>query len=334
MLKAWLDRLRLIRTPKESSQYDWQLLRIYGIYRVLLAISILVFFIVGTGNTSDSDARTYFAIATTYVGLCTLTALIARTRIGRARVQAFIAFVIDIVVMTGLQFAQYSKSTDLTLLQVVAVAAGSIILRGRMPKQSELRMFDALLVSAVDHGPGVASALCARVSASASNPVHASFAAGVLGFGDRHGMAIGGAMELFHVLGHDKDVSSAEVVASYKEAGERIPGYGHRVLSKDHRAISLFSIAKKTGVSGVHVDRAISIEKALNKESSKPLPLNIDGAMAAVLCDMGFSPPEGEAVFLIARSPGLLAHVIEEQNSGAGIRRLEDEEIVFTSDTL
>lgn len=133
MLKAWLDRLRLIRTPKESSQYDWQLLRIYGIYRVLLAISILVFFIVGTGNTSDSDARTYFAIATTYVGLCTLTALIARTRIGRARVQAFIAFVIDIVVMTGLQFAQYSKSTDLTLLQVVAVAAGSIILRGRMP---------------------------------------------------------------------------------------------------------------------------------------------------------------------------------------------------------
>lgn len=133
MLASWLQRLRSIPLQTGHSQYDWQLLRIYGIYRLLLSSSILLFFIIGSNSVTDGSGRTYFAIATTYLGLCILTALITRTRTGRARVQAFIAFIIDIAVLTGLQYAQSAKSADLTLLQVVTVAAGSIILRGRMP---------------------------------------------------------------------------------------------------------------------------------------------------------------------------------------------------------
>ena len=44
----------------------------------------------------------------------------------------------------------------------------------------------------------------------------------------------------------------------------------------------------------------------------KPLPLNVDGALAAVLHDMGFSPPFGRLVFLIGRVAGLTAEVAEE----------------------
>lgn len=133
MLASWLKRLRSFPLQTGHSQYDWQLLRIYGIYRLLLSSSILLFFIIGSNSATDGSGRTYFAIATTYLGLCILTSLITRTRTGRARVQAFIAFIIDIAVLTGLQYAQSAKSADLTLLQVVTVAAGSIILRGRMP---------------------------------------------------------------------------------------------------------------------------------------------------------------------------------------------------------
>lgn len=133
MLASWLQRLRSIPLQTGHSQYDWQLLRIYGIYRLLLSSSILLFFIIGSNSITDGSGRTYFAIATSYLGLCILTTLITRTRTGRARVQAFIAFIIDIAVLTGLQYAQSAKSADLTLLQVVTVAAGSIILRGRMP---------------------------------------------------------------------------------------------------------------------------------------------------------------------------------------------------------
>lgn len=116
-----------------TSQYDWQLLRIYSIYRLLLATSILMLFILGSNGQSGGSGRTYFAISTTYLGFCILTALVIRTRSGKARVQAFITVAIDIVVLAGLEYANASKSGDLALLQVVAVAAGSIILRGKMP---------------------------------------------------------------------------------------------------------------------------------------------------------------------------------------------------------
>lgn len=133
MLASWLSQLLPSPASTSQSQYDWQLLRIYSIYRVLLASSILVFFLIGSNTSGDHSARSYFAIATAYLGLCILTAVITRTRLGRPRVQAFIAFLIDMSVLTGLQYAQSGKSADLSLLQVVAVAAGSIILRGRMP---------------------------------------------------------------------------------------------------------------------------------------------------------------------------------------------------------
>jgi two-component system sensor histidine kinase PilS (NtrC family) len=133
MLAPWLSKLLNPSTSTSPSPYDWQLLRIYSIYRVLLASCILIFFIVGDKNTTGGGARTYFALATAYLGLCILTAVITRTRLDLPRVQAFIAFLIDISLLTGLQYAQAAKATDLTLLQVVAVAAGSIILRGRMP---------------------------------------------------------------------------------------------------------------------------------------------------------------------------------------------------------
>jgi citrate synthase len=44
----------------------------------------------------------------------------------------------------------------------------------------------------------------------------------------------------------------------------------------------------------------------------KPLPTNIDGALAAVLHDMGFAPAFGRLVFIIGRVAGLTAEVHEE----------------------
>jgi citrate synthase len=44
----------------------------------------------------------------------------------------------------------------------------------------------------------------------------------------------------------------------------------------------------------------------------KPLPINIDGALAAVLYDLGFPPAFGKLVFIIGRVAGLTAEVAEE----------------------
>jgi citryl-CoA lyase len=197
-------------------------------------------------------------------------------------------------------------------------------------------MFNALFTSVIDHGPGTSSALNARVSASAGNPVHASLAAGILGFGERHGMAVEGAMEFLKSKvksqKSDEGYSLSQDIKKIKEMKIRIPGFGHKVFTNvDPRTETLFSIAKKQKIFGVHCTFALSVQKELNKISSKPLPLNIDGAVAAILCDMGIDAKLGNTVFLIGRIPGLLAHIYEERVNDVGIRRLEEDDIEFIS---
>ena len=46
----------------------------------------------------------------------------------------------------------------------------------------------------------------------------------------------------------------------------------------------------------------------------KPLPINIDGALAALLYDLGFPPEAGKLLFIIARVAGLTAEVAEEHH--------------------
>jgi len=204
-----------------------------------------------------------------------------------------------------------------------------LILSGRLPKEKELRLWNAMLTSVIDHGPGVASAMNARISASADNPIHASLAAGLLGFGKRHGMAVEGAMEFFYA--HEKETDLAGLLAKLKEQKVRVPGYGHKVFTEsDPRTETLFAIAHETGIAGVYCTFAKTVQETLNSISSKKLPLNVDGAIAAILCDMGFSPAAGNAVFLIGRVPGLLAHILEEEEQDEGIRRLPEEDITYT----
>ena len=203
-----------------------------------------------------------------------------------------------------------------------------LLFTGKLPTASETKMLNALFVSAIDHGPGTVSAMTARISASSANSTHSALAAGILGFGPRHGIAGEGAMEFFYKHADESDI--ADLVARLKEQKVRIPGYGHKVFTDvDPRSLTLFDIAKNLGIFGKHSEFALSVKAELNKISSKPLPLNIDGTFAAILCDMGFDVRMGQSFFLIARTPGLLAQIHEEQINDVGIRRLEEDEIEF-----
>ena len=44
------------------------------------------------------------------------------------------------------------------------------------------------------------------------------------------------------------------------------------------------------------------------------LPVNVDGAIAAISADLGFAHELGNAIFLISRLPGLIAHAHEERS--------------------
>lgn len=204
-----------------------------------------------------------------------------------------------------------------------------LLLKGKMPTENEAKMLNAMFVAAIDHGPGTASAQVARIVASAKNSMHTSLAAGILAMGERHGSAIEGAAAFFQNEVQSSKFKAQSLVKELKEKKIRIPGYGHPFLEHDKRSDTLFALAKELGIYGEHCEFAESIHKELNAISSKTLALNIDGAMGAIISDMGFDWKLGKAFFIIARVPGLLAHIYEEQTNDVGIRRLSQDDIEY-----
>jgi len=61
----------------------------------------------------------------------------------------------------------------------------------------------------------------------------------------------------------------------------------------------------------------------LKRSTGKDLPINIDGATAAILSEMGFPPTLSNALFMVARLTGILAHANEEITQMTPMRRID-----------
>ncbi|HVD93269.1 MAG TPA: citryl-CoA lyase [Vicinamibacterales bacterium] len=191
--------------------------------------------------------------------------------------------------------------------------------RGQLPSEGERRLLDAILIGVADHGAGAPSCAAARLAASGNRQsLSAAIAAGILAIGDEHGGAGSSCMDLIAagIAASTRDGVSIEdaaqrTVEDAVRMKTRLPGLGHRVHTTDPRTATLFDMAEAEGLAG----GGIAFMRALEAEARvriKPLPLNIDGALAAVLHDIGFPPPFGKLVFIIGRVAGLTAEVAEE----------------------
>jgi len=204
-----------------------------------------------------------------------------------------------------------------------------LVLRGELPTAAQGRVLDALLVSSVDHGSTPPSALAARTVASGGAPLTTAIAGGIMTINRHHGGAIEGCMRVLleaverrRASGQTADALAGEIVAEYRAQHQRLPGYGHRIHTHDPRATRLFAIAEKEGVAGEYIEMGEAIRRAIRESLGKDLPLNVDGAIAAVLCEMGFPPEMGNGLFAIARTVGLTAHVCDELMNQRPMRRI------------
>ncbi len=205
-------------------------------------------------------------------------------------------------------------------------AAIYLILKGELPDEKTEKIFSAMLTISIDHGVEPSSVVAARNIYSAGSPVQAAVAGGVLAFGEFHGGAIEAAMENFY---EHVDKQAGEVIDDFKSRDKRLAGFGHKLYKGDDpRAVKLIEIAQETGFSGKYVKFANSIAEEFKKRE-KSLPLNIDGIIAALLCEMGFDARVGKGIFIIARVPGLVAHVVEEATREKPVRRLEADEVEY-----
>lgn len=197
-------------------------------------------------------------------------------------------------------------------------------LKGELPTEKERAMLDAILISTIDNGLGPPSVTNSRNSASAGNPMQAAVAAGVLGVGDAHGGAIEECARLLQM-----GLSAEKLVEKVISSGERIPGFGHKVYTVDPRATQIFQKAKDLGFYGEYSGLAVEVEKILEGKKNKKIPINVDGAIAAVVSDMGFDYRLGKGFFIIGRVVGLIAHIFEEWVREKPFRRISDGEIEY-----
>lgn len=200
-----------------------------------------------------------------------------------------------------------------------------LILKGELPTKEESEMMRAILVSSIDHGVTPPSVLSARNVLSAGNSLNAAVAGGVLAIGDVHGGAIEKCAKILQDWAkREGDVHSLakELVSDSIYTRKRIPGYGHRLHDTDPRTVKLFQLAKRLNFSGRHLELAQAVEVELSNTLGKKLPINVDGAIAAVISDMGFDWRLGKAFFIISRVPGLVAHAYEEMVREKPMRKL------------
>ena len=106
------------------------------------------------------------------------------------------------------------------------------------------------------------------------------------------------------------------------DSKKRILGFGHRVHTSDPRTKKLFYIAEKMKINSDHIALSKAIEKELEAQTGKHLPINVDGAIAAISSDMGFDWRLGKGFFLLGRVAGLTAQVYEEQTDQKPMRKM------------
>jgi citryl-CoA lyase len=202
-----------------------------------------------------------------------------------------------------------------------------LILKGELPTKEESEMMRAILVSSIDHGVTPPSVLSARTVLSGGNPLNSAVAGGILTIGDVHGGAIERCARILQDRAKRPDEISSvakELVSDFIYKRRRVPGFGHRLHETDPRTVKLFQIAKELNFFGKHMELAQAIEAELTNSLGRKLPINVDGAIAAVISDMGFDWRLGKGLFLISRVPGLIAHAHEELTRERPMRKLGD----------
>lgn len=198
-------------------------------------------------------------------------------------------------------------------------------LKGELPTENQRAMLDSILISTIDNGMGPPSITNARNSASAGNSMQASVAAGILGIGEHHGGAIEECARLLQI-----GLSAEKLVEKVISSGDRIPGFGHKIYKdEDPRATQVFAKAKSLGFFGEYSELAKAVEAELEKRKGKKIVVNVDGAIAAVVSDMGFDYRLGKGFFIIGRAVGLIAHIFEEIVREKPFRRVPEEEIEY-----
>lgn len=201
-----------------------------------------------------------------------------------------------------------------------------LIIKGDLPSKNIGKMMDALLLAITDHGLVSAATPPARiVSAGNPDPIK-GICAGILSVGPvtgspRHSSQfIQNAYRIMKEQNLSMEEVADKIVDEYVLRKERVPGFGHPLFKDvDIRAARLRALAAKYGFVGEKLQLYELIHrKFLEKTGKKDLVINVDGMMAAIMCEMDFDEEMMDIVGVLSYLPGICAHTYEELKEKTG----------------
>ncbi len=189
---------------------------------------------------------------------------------------------------------------------------------GTMPDAHRVRMVDAVLVALMEHGITPSTLAARLVLDGAPEATQGAVAAGLLAVGSRFLGTVEQSADVLQRIVSTPDVPLGEAVLGETQrvlqSGGRLPGLGHNLHSDvDPRVEVLIGIAQQEGFRGAHVGALEALQEIGSRESGKQLIMNAAGAIGAILSDMGYPPSKVRGFALVARSAGVVAHVVDEQ---------------------
>jgi citrate synthase len=192
-------------------------------------------------------------------------------------------------------------------------------LTGRVPETRESKLFNAMVVTLVEHGV-TPSALVARLTyLGAPEAMQAAVAGGLLGLGS----VFVGSMEGVAKLCSEAFAAGEPDLNALLGRHKRVPGLGHPLHKPvDPRTARLFQIARETGFYG----RYCRLMEDIARE--KKLVLNATGAIGALACELGLDWRCVRGLGVMARAVGLVGHILEEAKNPMAEEvwhRVEDE---------
>jgi citrate synthase len=193
-----------------------------------------------------------------------------------------------------------------------------LLLTGHEPTEEQRLFLDLVLVSIAEHGMMPTNVAARMTLAADPGSLQGAVAAGILGCGP---VVLGTSAECARVLDEARASGREplEIARQIHDSGGKIPGFGHPVHRPlDPRAERILELADERGVSGPHVELARRLRGAVAEVWGKPLTMNVSMPIAAVMLDLGFPSAAVNAVPILARTAGLLAHLAEEQERPLG----------------
>jgi citrate synthase len=206
-----------------------------------------------------------------------------------------------------------------------AAGSGSGWIAGRLwaklapgpPAPALLEVLDDALVLLADHELA-ASTVAARVAASVRADPYAVASAGLAtASGSLHA---GASLQIETLLAEvERPDQAARAVGERLRRGERIRGFGHVIYrGADPRGAFLLERLRTVAAGS---ERLAAAEAVVDAARRRRLPApNVDFALATLASVAGMTRGAGEAIFVVARTAGWIAHALEEYRRGSPIR--------------